>query len=108
MEKSKIGKPVRSSLNCSMGDDDNLNYRGSAECKEENGIKRWIFGIDPIGTEDGADEGSKGEKDTENDSQSFGMSKWEERHHAQRRGMLKKKTCRAKAVMGLKGFPLHR
>ena len=53
-------------------------------------------------------QGSKGEKDTEDDSQSFGMSKWEERHHAQRRGMLKKKTCRAKAVMGLKGFPLHR
>lgn len=51
------------------------------------------FDIDPIGTEDGLDEGSKGEKGTKDKSQSFGTSKWEERYHEQRRGVLKE-NCR--------------
>ena len=50
-----------------MRDDDSLNYRRLLSCKEENGIKRY-FDIDPIGTEDGLDEGSKGEKGTKDKS----------------------------------------
>lgn len=56
---------------------------------------KCIFDIVTTGIGYGLDEGSKGEKDTKDESQSFGLSKWDAGIPCTEEGVLKEENCGA-------------